>query len=40
LVEVKTFWIHLPTLSPRVFRRVRKTMSRMATSCWKESDTA
>jgi hypothetical protein len=40
LVEVKTFWIHLPTLSPRVLRSVRKTISRIATSCCTESDTA
>src|SRR4051794_30714678 len=31
--EVKVFWMILPSLMPRVLSQVRKTSSRMATTC-------
>src|SRR5437868_29434 len=31
--EVKTFWMSLPTRSPRVLMKVRKTTRKIATSC-------
>src|SRR4051812_13352006 len=38
--EVKTFWISLPSANPRVFTNVRRTIIKIATSCWVERLTA
>ena len=40
LAEVKMFWISLPRRMPRVLSQVRKTISRMPTSCCVERLTA
>ncbi len=40
LAVVKTFWMTLPTSSPRVLVHVRNAMRRTPTNCAVESDTA
>src|SRR5207247_8826588 len=39
-VEVKIFWIHLPSLRPRVLIHVSRTISSTATNCCVEKLTA
>src|SRR5215472_12307358 len=40
LAEVKTFWMSLPSSSPRVFTKVREIITKIATNCCVERLTA